>query len=193
MRTVLALAALVTTTTGCFTGHLLDAARRRERAVAVREAWIDRTSLVLVWDALVTTDLGEPRGRATRAGAIPLDALTRPLAADAVPVEERDRAAPMPPQAVQLPLRYTVRPDAACAESPEDPEAVVLVPAEDVTSSALVVRHGDQCLGPLPLAGLASSSIAAWAWPLLPSALLLDAAVVPPLLFFAPAVITMGE
>lgn len=192
------LLALVLAAPGCFTGHLLDAARRREHPIALREAWIDGDRLVLAWDAEITTDLGEPLGRAARAGAIPLARLDGPLAADAVPLERRDAAAPVAPGAARLAVDPPEAGAVACARATGEPVAVVsggdgIAIRRDGAAAVLVLRTGGRCLGPVPLAGLAACTTAAWAWPLAVPALLLDAAIVPPLLLFAPAVITMGD
>ncbi len=62
---------------GCLTGHLLDAARRREQPVAFRQAFVDVDRLLLAYTALVTDDLGEPLARRERRAALALADLRR--------------------------------------------------------------------------------------------------------------------
>src|SRR5262249_20631671 len=70
-----ALALLAAVLPGCVTGHLLDAARRRERPVAVTAAAIGRGRLVVGSTVEGPNDAGERLGTANGVAAIPLATL----------------------------------------------------------------------------------------------------------------------
>lgn len=189
-----ALAATLLWLPGCFSGHLLDAARRREQPVAIREAATDGARLLLVWDARISDDVGRDRGGAIRGGAIPLAEL-----AAAVP-RPRPLAPSGPPwaTAARLPIRRNPDGLVPCAAEKPPPSSrvrdeVVVSDLSDPTAAWLAVRLAGRCVGLVPLAALARTGFAPWVWPLLPAAALVDLAVVPPLLLFAPAVIAVGE
>lgn len=208
---------------GCFTGHLLDAARRREHPLAVHAAWVEGDRLVLAWGAELRTDLGAPLGGIARAGAVPLSALAgdTPVAADALEVEPRDARAPVGPGAVAVAVVASSRArrddapvggdaavagdtavgsDAMAARQPPaagDPAAAAAHSTLEIRPAPgaplLAFQDASRAWAPFPLNALGTRHTAAWAWPLLPGTIALDVVVVPPLLFFAPAVITMGD
>src|SRR5262249_58836768 len=66
-----ALALLAALLPGCVSGHLLDAARRRERPIAVTAAAVDGDRLVIRYTAEVQNDAGDRLGTADGAAAIP--------------------------------------------------------------------------------------------------------------------------
>src|SRR5262245_46827364 len=74
-RRAVALAVLVATLPGCVTGHLFDAARRRERPLAITAARLDGDRLLVRYTAQITDDAGEKLGTTEAAAAIPLAAL----------------------------------------------------------------------------------------------------------------------
>lgn len=193
-RRLAVLAAAVLLAPGCFTGHLLDAARRREHPVAIREAATDGGRLLLVWNARVTDDLGQDRGTETRGASIRLAELaaTRPRPQAFAPSTRPWRAA--------TPLVIRRKPEVVAPCTDEEPvpsaparDEVVVSDLSDPITAWLAVRLGGQCFGPVPLANLSRTRFAPWVWLLLPPATMLDLAVAPPLLLFAPAVIAMGE
>src|SRR5262249_32690019 len=71
---------------GCVTGHLLDAARRRERPVDVTRASLAGDRLVVEYAAEVTDDEGTRIATTPGAAGLPLSVLRAPVSppADAV-------------------------------------------------------------------------------------------------------------
>src|SRR2546427_2511292 len=67
----IALALLALGAQGCLTGHLLDAARRREQPVAYHDASIDGGRLLLGYSAVVSDDQGRHLERTERRAAPP--------------------------------------------------------------------------------------------------------------------------
>src|SRR5206468_13074763 len=91
----IALALLALGAQGCLTGHLLDAARRREQPVAYHDASIDGGRLLLGYSAVVSDDQGRHLERTERRAALALADLRRAdLAVAALPVAP---LAPHPP------------------------------------------------------------------------------------------------
>src|SRR5215470_14260708 len=72
--------ALATGSSGCLSGHLLDAGRRRERPMAIRAASLDGDRLLVRYTTEVTDDAGTPLGAAEGAAALPLAALRTTVA-----------------------------------------------------------------------------------------------------------------
>jgi hypothetical protein len=163
---------------GCFTGHLLDAARRIERPVAVEEAALTADRLLLRYTALVTDDLGEPLARRECRAAIALADLRRSPPVDRFPIERLANGASLEGQRVALGGPVAVGP---FLEVHPGGEWFVLHTVED----------GDY--PPFYSAALARTRTAAWAYPLLPLTVTFDAAADPVLLFFAPMVIVLGD
>ena len=169
---------------GCFTGHLLDAARRCEQPIAFQDAFVDDDRLVLRYTALVADDLGEPLGHEDRAASIALADLRR---SDVPPVEsfpvER-----LPGDTPRRGERVTLH-EAGSGASVAPPYLDI-----DGADGRLVLHDAhDGALAPFYAAALARTRTALWAYPLVPFALVIDAATNPVLLFFAPAVIVLGD
>ncbi len=173
---------------GCLTGHLLDAARRREQPVAFRQAFVDVDRLLLAYTALVTDDLGEPLARRERRAALALaDLRRRDLAADAFPVARLADDAPLGGQPVAL---------GAGGDRRGDRSSPFLEIEEGTGGRPLrFVLHEPRGgpYAPFYSAGLTRTRTAAWVYPLLPLVLAVDAATDPVLLFFAPAVMVLGD
>ena len=185
-----ALALLAAVLPGCVTGHLLDAARRRERPLAIDGAALDGDRLVVRYTAEVTNDAGTRLGTTPAVAALPLATLRAPVTprADAVrPVwRAPGRSAGGRPVAV---VRGGI-PEAWKGACP-----AVEVVREDGRDTALVWRDDPASppWAPVPTAALTRLRTAPWAWTLVPATLAVDAVAVPVLLFFAPAMMVLGE
>jgi hypothetical protein len=70
-----ALALLAIGLPGCVTGHLLDAARRREHPIAITAAGLEGDRLLVRYTAEVTDDTGDGVGTTEAAAALPLSQL----------------------------------------------------------------------------------------------------------------------
>ncbi len=172
--------------TGCFTGHLLDLARRVERPAAYEQAAIDGERLLLAYTALVTDDVDQPIERTERRVAVALSDLRR-------------RDVPV--------AHFPVTPLPAHAALGGQPVALVKSPAgapnqwpflEIEEGSAgrpvrAVLHDGGEEFAPLYSGALARRRTAVWAYPLVPFTLAFDAVTDPVLLLFAPAVIVLGD
>ena len=186
-----ALALLAAVLPGCVSGHLLDAARRRERPVAVTAAAVDGDRLVVRYTAEVQNDAGERLGTTEGAAAVPLATLraAESPAADAVsPVWlSPSRAGSGVPIAIE---RVDRSGGAATCAGP-----VLEVVAKDGRDTALVWRDapGAPPHAPVPLAAFTRSRTAPWAWPLMPPMLAVDAVLTPVLVILAPSVMVLGE
>jgi hypothetical protein len=165
------LVALACGASGCVTGHLLDAGRRWEHAVAVEQAAVQGERLLVAYTAEVTDDQGEPRGRRPRRAAVSLADVRAGLPAERVRVE---------PLSGDGTLAGTAVPAA-------------LAPAAD--GPATIEIDGPTGAGgpPLYASVLTRHTTAAWVYPLVPAALAVDAVAVPVLLFFAPGAIVVGD
>jgi hypothetical protein len=165
------LLALACGSSGCVTGHLFDAGRRWERAVAVERATVEGARVSLAYTAEVTDDLGERHGQRTRRAVVSLEDVRAGL-----PVE-RVRVEPLPDDGT---LTGT-------------PVSVSLVRVGD---GAPLIELGDVAGDaglPLYASVLTRHTTAAWVYPLVPAALAVDAVAVPVLLFFAPGAIVIGD
>jgi len=184
-RRAIALVALGTQ--GCLTGHLLDAARRREQPVAYREVFVDGDHLLLAYTALVTDDLGAPLARRERRAAIALADLRRgDRTTDAFPVVRLRDDASLPGQPVAL----------AASDHGGRGRAPFLAlerGADDRPVRFVLHAAGEDPYPPFYSAALTRTSTEAWVYPLLPLSLVVDVATDPVLLFFAPAVIVPGD
>ena len=177
------LAVVVLATQGCVTGHLLDAARRIERPVAYEEASLDRDRLVVRYTAAVTGDDGQPIGRADRRAAIALVDLRRTdVPVERFPVRHLPDRGPLPGRSLPVSARDGTRPVLAVED------------AADGRPYRLVVEGaGVDPPGAFYSAALTERRSALWVYPLLPFSLVFDAVTNPVLLFFAPAVIVVGD
>src|SRR5215468_1941103 len=186
-----ALALLAAVLPGCVTGHLLDAARRRERPVAVTAAAIDGDRLVVRYTAEVQADDGERLGTADGVAAIPLATLRMAASPPADAVSPSWRSPSRPGDGVPVTIARAGRGggEAICAE----PTLEIL--ETDGHDTALVWHDGPGAPpnAPVPLAALTRSHTAPWAWPLMPPMLAVDAVLTPVLVFLAPAVMVIGE
>ena len=186
-----ALALLAAVLPGCVSGHLLDAARRRERPIAVTGAAVDGDRLVVRYTAEVQNDAGDRLGTADGAAAIPLATLraTQSPAADAV--------APswLSPSRSGIGVPVTIERDGHGGAGATCAGPVLEVVAKDGRDTALVWRDapGAPPHAPVPLAALTRSRTAPWAWPLMPPMLVVDAVLTPVLIVLAPSVMVLGE
>jgi hypothetical protein len=181
---------LVAVLPGCMTGHLLDAARRRERPVVVTGAGLDGDRLLVRYTAEVSDDAGRVLGTTESAAAVPLVALRAPVSPDA------DAVAVTPIAPARVAQAQLVR----LARGTNGGADVCAGPSLDVTEAdgrdvGLIWRDasGEAAGAPLPTAALTQVRIAPWVWPLVPATLAVDAVGTPLLLFFAPAVMVIGE
>ena len=184
----IALALLALGAQGCISGHLLDAARRRERPVAYHDASIDGGHLLLAYSALVTDDLGRHPERTERRVALALTDLRRgDLAVEAFPVARLAADAPLGGEPVALHPGT----DGRSAGPPPFLEIDVGPEGQHVR----FVLHDTRGVPypPFYSAALTRTRTVPWVYPLLPLSLAVDAATNPVLLFFAPAVMVLGD
>jgi hypothetical protein len=179
---------LVVLVQGCAAGHLLDAARRRERVLTYDAAALDGERLRLRYQALASDDTDVSLGRREREVAI-----------------ARSRLVAEPWSVVGSSCR--ARAVAAGSRPAGQPVAIVHSPQPVTSRPSLLVRRVDgrdvaftlvDGAGPQPGAEfdsgrLTCASIAPWFYALLPFALVADAVVDPVLLFLAPAVLLIGD
>lgn len=172
---------------GCVSGHLLDAARRRERPVRITSAAIDGDRLVVRYSAEVRSDDGDPLGTTDDAAAIPLATMRTAESPRA------DRVSPswwVPTGGVPVTIERAGSDGAATCAGPK-----LRVLEKDGRDTALVWEEAPPAPpnAPIPLAALTRIRTAPWAWPLMPPMLAVDAVLTPVLVFFAPAVMMIGE
>ena len=189
-RRAVPLAVLVAMLPGCVTGHLLDAARRRERPIAITAAGLDGDRLLVRYAAEITNDTGRRVGTTESAAAIPLSALRVPAppAADAVShawIAPTEVARGQPVIVARGVASTTDTCAAASLEVvPGDGRDVALVWRDEGTISPWA---------PVSTAALTRLRIAPWVWPLLPASVAADVVSGPLLLFLAPTVMVLGE
>ena len=177
-----AAALLAAATSGCLSGHLLDAARRWEAPQAIEQASVAGDRLVVRYRVLVTDDADEPRGARTVRAAVRLASLRSPPPPACLEVEREDDAGPLGGTPVTIARKGSPAPAPALEVASRDGRPVLLV-----------LRTDESTYAPLPASALSRSWTAPWAYPLLPAALAIDAVGVPVLLLFAPAVILPGD
>ena len=194
MRCRLALALLALAASGCMTGHALDAPRRREQVVAHREAFLDGDRLVLGYRARVSNDKGEPLAERDRWAAIDLADLRGP---HVPPVEDFPVAwLDGPPAGARPAVLRVADAGADPADACTAGDATYLdIEQVDGRHTRVVLRDGR---GPGPYAPLYSAALTRvsttpWVYPLVPLTLAVDAVIDPILLFFAPAVLVVGD
>lgn len=168
-------------TSGCVTGHLLDAARRWEAPADFEAASLDGDRLVLRYRAAVTDDEGAPIGERRRCVAMPVASLRNARATPAV--DDLPADGPLPGE--RLPLL-----DASDATNGR---AIAITHPTDGGPARLELRDGRTPSASLYANALTRSSTATWAYPLLPLAGAVDVVGVPVLVFFAPALLVMGD
>lgn len=178
------LALLALSTPGCVTGHLLDAARCRERPIALHEASLEGDRLVLAYTAEIVDDRGQPQAQAARRASVPVEQLrdaSRPY--DAFAVERLAPEGPLPGRTLAL-----VRPGDA------PPPRYVEILAADADGSPVVALHGETGVAPaFPMAALTAVRTRAWVYPLLPFSAAFDVATVPPLLVLGSPLLVFGD
>jgi hypothetical protein len=188
-RGVLVVAIAALATSGCMTGHLLDAGRRREEVVTYREAFVAGDRLVVGYRARVSDDDGDPLGERERWAAVALAVLRGPSMppVEACPVEWLDR----PPADGRV--AALVPPDPA-APAPAGAGVRLEVERRDGRDTSVVLHDETGTAYARFYSGaLTRIHTAAWAYPLLPLAVVADVVTNPPLLLISPAVIAVGE
>jgi hypothetical protein len=177
---------LAAVASGCFSGHLLDAARRREHVLRVQEAYVGDDALVLRYAAVDANDAGRPVARREQWAAIPLAdvrAAGRPV--DTLDVTWLDAASAR--RRAGRPVAIVRTPDAGAPSL----EAVT----SDGRDVALILHESPDAAPSPPLDTRAFTRIHVqpWVWPLLPFTFAVDSVGTPALLLFAPAVISLGD
>ncbi len=171
---------------GCVTGHLFDAALRREQPLSYHDALIDGDRLVLEYTALVTNDSGKPLGRKERRAALSLTDLRRhDLPLEAFPVEHLADDSPLGGR--RLPLATDGRAGGSLAY-------LAIEAAPDGRETSFVLHDsGGGPYAPFYSSALTRTSTAPWVYPLLPIGAVVDAATVPILLTFFPVILLIGD
>ena len=167
---------------GCVTGHLFDAARRIEQPVAYDAAAVDDRRLILRYTAEVMNDDGDPLERRPRQVAVALEDLRRPdVPVERFPVERLSDRAPL----TGTPLHLGRNGD----ETP-----YLEIEHDNGRDVRLALHQSNHApAGVLESAALTRRRIAPWVYPLVPFALVVDVVTNPVLLFFAPAVMVVGD
>jgi hypothetical protein len=169
---------------GCVTGHLLDAARRWEQPVSFEAASLDGDRLVLRYRTLISDDDGTPLGTGMRRVAVPVEAVRK---GDLSVVASESEELPDRGSLAGRPLELT------CGLEQSSLPCIEISTAPDGRPARLVLRDGGTTYAPFYANAFARSETARWAYPLLPAAAAVDAVGVPVLIFFAPAVIAVGD
>lgn len=173
--------ALAVLASGCVSGHLLDAARRREVPAALVAVGLDADDLVVTVRTDTLTDLDRPVGRGLTRARVALADLAREPPIEELPV--RFEPADTPPPGRPL---LVLASDAITAPYP-----IVRLSVDE--SVALSLRTSDADYPPLHLEALTRHRTAPWAWALMPAAVVADAVIVPPLLLLAPSIMVVGD
>ena len=166
---------------GCVTGHMVDFAREIERPVTYRAASLDGNRLILAYETLVIDERGRRLTRRERRAAVALADIDRALPVDAFPVVRLADDAPLTGQAVALDGRPGATPALDVTRGP------------DGRDTSFVLRTASAPHGPFESAALSRTHVAPWIYPLLPLGLAIDAVSNPVLIFFAPAVMVIGD
>lgn len=177
---------LAAVASGCFSGHLLDAARRRERMLHVQEAFVGDDELVLRYAAVDANDAGRVVDRREQWVAIPLaDMRTAGRPVDTLDVTWLDATSARRRSGRPVAIVRTPDPGAPSLEA-------VTADGRDV---ALVLHEtrGVSPAPPLDTRAFTRIHVRPWVWPLLPFTFAVDAVGTPVLLLFAPAVIALGD
>jgi hypothetical protein len=171
---------------GCVTGHLFDAALRREQPVSYHDALVDGDRLTLGYAALVTNDSGKGLARKERRAALSLTALRRhDLPVEAFPVEHLADDSPLTGRRLAL--------------ATEDgrgggPAYLEIETAPDGRETRFVLHDSDAGpYAPFYSVALTRTSTAPWVYPLLPLGAAVDLATFPILLVFFPVVLLIGD
>lgn len=172
-RAWLALLLVACALPGCWTGHLLESARRRESAQRFEAAFVAGQRLTLDYRVAVRDRRGRELRQADRRAAVALsDLVQQPeLALDAVRVDFDPSEPAGKPVAL---LRDAERALPVTA-------LVLRVAREAGRDVVLQVEAGDPVsgIGRLRAGSLTRDRTAPWVWPLVPFAVALDVAVLP--------------
>ena len=165
---------------GCVTGHMVDYAREIERPVAYRAASLDGDRLQLAYETLVIDERGRRLARRERRAAVALRDMERGFPVDSFPVVRLPDDAPLGGQVVALDGRTM--------------PALEVTRGPDGRDRSFVLRTAaDAPRRSFESAALSRTHVAPWIYPLLPLGLAVDAVSNPVLLFFAPAVMVIGD
>ena len=173
-RALAALLLACTALPGCWTGHLLESARRWESTLRYERAFRAGDRLYLEYDVAVRDRRGEELRRGRRRAVLALsDLAERPEhPIDELPVEFDARPAPGDAEPVPLLRERGGAPAAALVLR-------VVDGAERETGLTLEAPGDPATAGRLHSGSLTRDRMAPWAWPLVPVALVLDAGVLP--------------
>jgi hypothetical protein len=151
-------------------GHVVDRARRWERPIAYESAAVAGGRLTVAYVAQEVNQFWRPLRKQRRVAALPLAQFANAaLSADAVELQRLpDDAAP-----AGAPVRVSME------AGPGEPRLLAAGPEPDALY--------------LDPAVLTRAWVEPWVWPLLPVLAVWDAATVPVLAFFAPAVVIPGD
>jgi hypothetical protein len=185
-RGLVALALVAVGTQACVSGHLLQAARRVEHPVTYREAFVDGDRLLLAYFVRVTDDDGRPHARRERQAAVALADLRRAhIPVDDFPLVRLADDAPLAGRRVTLHLGPIGNRDGS--------------PALEIDERAglherFVLHDGEHGrYPPFHSRTLARTHTIPWVYALLPITVAIDLDTNPILLFFAPAVMVIGD
>jgi hypothetical protein len=170
---------------GCVTGHLFDAALRREQPLSYHDALLDQDRLALAYTALVTNDAGKVLGRRERRVALSLAELRRhDLAVEAFPVEPLADDAPLSGR------RLALEPEAKAGAS-----AYLEIERDPNGREVRFVLHdpGSGPYAPFYSTALTRTSTEPWVYPLLPLSAAVDLASFPVLVVFFPVMMLIGD
>jgi len=170
---------------GCVTGHLFDAALRRERPLQYQEAVIDGDRLALGYTTLVTNDRGKVLARRERRAALSLDALRRQdLPVEAFPIEH------LPDHALLTGRRLALTPRDMQGTAQAFLEIEV---APDGREPSFVLHDAGGPYARFYSSALTQTSTQPWVYPLLPLGAAVDVATFPVLLAFFPVFLLIGD
>lgn len=166
---------------GCVSGHVVEAARRHEQVVEFQKACRDDSHLYLRYRARQSTEFGDELRRQDREATIALKELQnsagRPV--DEIVVEPRVAAGAWE-RCQSVPLTRVKASDSE-----------VLPPGAE--EAWFVALEPEKHPLRLPKGAFARRSTAAWAWVVMPAALVADAVVSPPLVILAFPIFAFGD
>jgi hypothetical protein len=171
---------------GCVTGHLFEAALRREQPFSYDNAAIEGDRLTLEYTALVTNDAGKVLARRERRAAISLAALRRPdLPVEAFPVEHLPDDAPLAGRRLAIEAR----------DKEGDLRSYLEVETAPDGRQVHFLLHDPEGgpYAPFYSNALTRTSTAPWVYPLLPLGAAVDLATFPILVAFFPIVLLAGD
>jgi len=168
------------------TGHLLDAALRREQPFSYDNAVIAGDRLTLGYTALVTNDAGKVLARRQRRAAISLAALRRTdLPVELVPVEHLADDAPLAGRRLAI---------EAGDPGGDLPSYLEVETASDGRQVHFLLHDPEGGpYAPFYSSALTRTSTAPWVYPLLPLGAAVDLAIFPILVTFFPVFLLVGD